>query len=78
MIIDVIVLCWIWIRGLGVSPSLNRRPEPSASLDLTFLLIRFDDFNFKHRFPIFWIFHDFLKFFRIICKISKIGVGRHR
>ena len=24
MIIGVIILYWIWIRGLGVSPSLNR------------------------------------------------------
>jgi len=28
MIIYAIVLYWIWIRGLGVSPTLNRGPNP--------------------------------------------------
>ena len=44
MIISVIVLYWIRIRGLGVSPSLNRGPDPSLLLDLVFLVVRFDRF----------------------------------
>jgi len=40
----MIVLSWIWIRGLGVSPSLNRRPDPRVLLDLDILIIRIDRF----------------------------------
>ena len=40
----VIVLSWIWIRGFGVSPSLNRRPDPRVLLDLDILIIRIDRF----------------------------------
>ena len=42
----MIVLPWIWIRELGVSPSLNREPDPSELLDLDILVFRFDRFQF--------------------------------
>ena len=35
----MIVLSWIGIRGLGVSPNLNREPDPSELLDLIFFAI---------------------------------------
>jgi len=34
----MIVLPWIWIREFGVSPSLNREPDPRVLLDLVFLV----------------------------------------
>ena len=37
-IIYMNVLSWIWIRGLGVSSSLNRGPVPRVLLDLDFLV----------------------------------------
>jgi len=36
MVIYAIVLYWIRIRGLGVSPNLNRGSDPSVLLDLIF------------------------------------------
>jgi len=42
----MIVLSWIWIRGLGVSPSLNRGPNPRVLFVLDILVIRFDQFQF--------------------------------
>ena len=42
----MIVLSWIWIRGLGVSPSLNRGPDPRVLLDLDIPVFRFDRFQF--------------------------------
>jgi len=47
MIISVIVLYWIQICGLGVSPSLNRGPDPSILLDLVFSVVRFNPFQFQ-------------------------------
>ena len=44
MIIYVIVLLWIWIRGLGNSPSLNQGPDPNILIDLIFLVVRSDRF----------------------------------
>ena len=41
MNIYAIVLHWIWIRGLGVSPSLNRGPDPKVLLNLVFSVFRF-------------------------------------
>ena len=41
-IIYMIVLSWIRIHELVVSPSLNREPDPSEILDLVFLVFRFD------------------------------------
>jgi len=46
-IIYVIVLSWIGIPGLGVSPSLNRRPDPSVLLNLVFPVFWFDRFLFQ-------------------------------
>ena len=43
----MIVLSWNWIRGFGVSPSLNRRPDYSILFDLVFPVIRFDRFQFQ-------------------------------
>ena len=45
-IIYMIVLFWIRIHGLGVSPSLNRGINPRVLLDLVFLLFWFDRFQF--------------------------------
>ena len=45
-IIYMNVLSWIWIRGLGVSPSLNRGPDPRVLLDLDIPVFRFDRFQF--------------------------------
>jgi len=42
----MIVLSWIWIRGLGVSLSLNRGPDLRVLLVLNILVIRFDRFQF--------------------------------
>ena len=39
MIIYVIILHWIQIRELGVSPSLNQGLGPNILIDLTFLVI---------------------------------------
>ena len=50
MNIYAIVLHWIRIRGLGVSPSLNLGPDPSVFLDLVFLIVRFDRFQFQTSF----------------------------
>ena len=46
MIIYVIVLHWILICRLEVSFSLNWGPDPSILIDLTFLIVRFDQFQF--------------------------------
>ena len=43
-IVYIIVLSWIWIRGFGVGPSLNRGPDPSVLPHLVFPVIRFDRF----------------------------------
>jgi len=32
----MIILPWIWIRELGVSPNLNRGPDSSVLLKLVF------------------------------------------
>jgi len=40
----MIVLSWIWARGLGVSPSLNQGLDYSILFDLVFPMIRFDRF----------------------------------
>jgi len=40
----MIVLSWIWIRGLGVSPSPNQEPDYSILLDLDIPVLRFDRF----------------------------------
>jgi len=42
----MIVLSRIWIRGLGVSPSLSRGPDHSVFFDLVFLTCRIDRFQF--------------------------------
>ena len=67
-IIYIIVLSWIRIRGLGVSSSLNREPDPSVLLDLVFSLFWFDQFQFQTSFSnildffmIFWNFPEFIK-----------------
>jgi len=36
MIIYMIILLWILIHGLGVSPNLNQEPDPSILLNLIF------------------------------------------
>ena len=47
MIIYMNVLLWIWIRELGVSPSLNWGPDPNVLFDLAFSVVRFDRFQFQ-------------------------------
>ena len=49
-IIYMIVLPWIWIRELGVSPTLNRGTDPRVLLDLDFLVFWFDRFQFQTSF----------------------------
>ena len=66
VVIAYIIWCQIWILSLRVSPDLNRALDSSVLPDLTSLVSGLTDFSFKHYFPIFQIFHDFLKFFRII------------
>ena len=65
-IIYMIVLSWIWIRGLGVSPSLNRELDPRILLDLDILVIRFDQFQFQTSFSNIL---DFLWFSGIFCDL---------
>ena len=50
IIIYAIVFHWIRIRGLGVSSGLNRRPDLSLLLDLVFLVVRSDRFQFQTSF----------------------------
>ena len=47
MNIYAIILHWIRIRELGVNLNLNRGPNPSVLLDLNFLVVRFDRFQFQ-------------------------------
>ena len=56
----------IWILSLKVSPDPDWEPDTSMLPDLIFLEVRFDRFQFQTLFSIIYIFHDFLKFFRII------------
>jgi len=47
VIIYIIIWYGIWIFGLRVSLTPNPRPDPCVLLDLTFLLVRFDRFQFQ-------------------------------
>ena len=40
------IIAWFQIRilRLRVNPSLDRRPDPIILIDLTFLVVRFDQF----------------------------------
>ena len=59
----MIILSWIWIRGLGVSPSLNQGPDHSILFDMVFPVIRFDRFQFQILFSIIINFLWFSGFF---------------
>ena len=47
---SIYFVLWIWIRELGVSPTLNRGTDPRVLLDLDFLVFWFDRFQFQTSF----------------------------
>ena len=50
MYICAIVLHWIWIRGLRVSPILNQGPDLIVMLNLIFSVVNLTNLIFKHCF----------------------------
>ena len=76
-------LIWLFCLGFGFVDSESTSvwtegPIPVYCSIWTFWCSDLTDFNFKHRFPIFWILYDFLEFFWIRLKIFKTGVDQCR